>query len=223
MAAYLIAGAGKFGRLALDRLGAADPGGDFLLVDRDPQALAALGQRKNLAVQTRAGEAAAVLAGILTGTAPWDWIIPMIPGHLAYGWLLAGPLKGKGGGPVPAPREVAEAAPFSWRGPEGELYLSRAGHLCPDDCAEPEFCPVTGEERDPPLYSRLAALDLPGWLVLVVASRQLAPGVGGYAPADLLRLAREVRETTGNKILLATACRCHGVAHGLRRQGVGAG
>jgi hypothetical protein len=222
MARYLIAGAGKFGRLALTRLAAADPDGVFRVVDKDPGALAALGAREGLALVTLEGDAAAVLADLLADGSAWDWIIPMVPGHLAYRWLLAGPLRDRGWVPIPAPEDVAGAAPSWWRGPEGEIYVSRAGHLCPDDCAEPECCPVTGETREPPLYDRLAALALPGWRVLILASRQLAPGVGGYAPADLHWLARQVEETQENTILLATACRCHGVAHGLRRQGVGA-
>jgi hypothetical protein len=60
---------------------------------------------------------------------------------------------------------------------------------------------------------------LPGYQVKVIPSRQLAPGVGGYAPGRLLGLARELEDLRGN-VLIATACRCHGVMHGLRRSGV---
>jgi len=52
----------------------------------------------------------------------------------------------------------------------------------------------------------------------VVASRQLAPGVGGYAPRRLLDLAATVAKAPG-PLLIATACRCHGVVHGLQRKG----
>ena len=98
--------------------------------------------------------------------------------------------------------------------PQGELYLSRARHLCPDDCAEPEVCPVTGESRDLPLHQELASLHLAGYEIRVIPSQQLAPGVGGYPPWRLLDLARDMGALKGN-VLIATACRCHGVMHGL--------
>ena len=40
MASYLILGAGKFGRLALRRLARQDAAASFVVVDRDPAALA---------------------------------------------------------------------------------------------------------------------------------------------------------------------------------------
>jgi hypothetical protein len=104
--------------------------------------------------------------------------------------------------------------PGARRGPAGELFLSRAQHLCPDDCAEPEVCPVTGESREPPLHQELASLNLAGWKIRVIPSRQLAPGVGGYPPGRLLELARDVAAFE-DKVLIATACRCHGVIQGL--------
>jgi hypothetical protein len=103
------------------------------------------------------------------------------------------------------------------RGPAGELYLSQARHLCPDDCDEPLVCPVTGEGRQP-LFVKLAEASRPGLPIFVVASRQLAPGVGGYAPRRLAELAKTVAEAAG-PLLIATACRCHGVVHGLKRKG----
>ena len=110
--------------------------------------------------------------------------------------------------------------PGTRRGPQGELYVSRARHLCPDDCAEPEVCPVTGEPRDPPLHQELASLRLTGYEIRVIPSRQLAPGVGGYPPGRLLDLARGMGALKGN-VLIATACRCHGVIHGLAQRSEG--
>jgi hypothetical protein len=75
-------------------------------------------------------------------------------------------------------------------------------------------CPVTGESRDLPLHQELASLHLAGYEIRVIASRQLAPGVGGYAPRRLLDLARDIGALQG-KVLIATACRCHGVIQGL--------
>jgi hypothetical protein len=141
----------------------------------------------------------------------------MAPGHAAYAWLRKGPLVGGGWQPAPVPEIVGQAAPVIIRGGEGELYLSYAGHLCPDDCEEPDVCPVSGEDRGTPLYEALAVLRIPDHQILVMVSRQLAPGVGGYPPEEMLKLAEKVKSGTG-KALIATACRCHGVVHGLERR-----
>ncbi len=106
-------------------------------------------------------------------------------------------MPGRAGSPQAVPEALAGLIPGARRGPQGELYLSRAQHLCPDDCAEPEVCPVTGESRDLPLYQELASLHLAGYEIRVIASRQLAPGVGGYPPRRLLDLARDMGELNG--------------------------
>jgi len=213
MASYLILGAGTFGRLALERLARQDAAASFVVVDRDPMALAmrADGVPGRMPVPV---EAVAFLVQHLRGDGRWDWIIPMVPVHVAYHWLLAGPLAGSDWRPASVPEALAELIPGGRRGPQGELYLSRARNLCPDDCAEPEVCPVTGESRDPPLYQELASLQVPGYEIKIIPSRQLAPGVGGYPPWRLLDLARDMGALKGN-VLIATACRCHGVIHGL--------
>jgi hypothetical protein len=213
MASYLILGAGKFGRLALNRLARQDAAADFVVVDRDPAALTM--RVDGVPGLTRAlSEAVAFLVEHLRDDGRWDWIIPMVPVHVAFHWLMAGPLAGSAWQPAAVPEALAELIPGARRGPHGELYLSRARHLCPDDCAEPEVCPVTGEARDLPLYQELASVHPAGYEIRVIASRQLAPGVGGYSPQRLLDLARDVRALPGN-VLIATACRCHGVIHGL--------
>jgi hypothetical protein len=216
MASYLILGGGKFGRLALERLSRQDGAASLLVVDRDPGALAAA--RDSSDCRQVQAEAIAFLVQHLKRDGRWDWIIPMVPVHVAYHWLLQGPLAESAWQPAAVPEALALMIHGARSGPAGELYLSRARHLCPDDCAEPEICPVTGEARDLPLHQELAALHLPGYQVKVIPSRQLAPGVGGYSPGRLLDLARDLDALTG-KVLIATACRCHGVIHGLVRSG----
>ena len=213
MASYLILGAGKFGRLALTRLARQDAAASFTVVDRDPAALALT--LDGVTGPTRVpAEAVAFLVQHLGGDGRWDWIIPMVPVHVAFQWLLAGPLAGSAWQPEAVPEALVGLIPGARRGPQGELYLSRAQHLCPDDCAEPEVCPVTGESRDLPLHQELASLHLAGYEIRVIPSRQLAPGVGGYPPWRLLDLARDMGALKGN-VLIATACRCHGVVDGL--------
>lgn len=216
MAAYLILGAGKFGRLALARLTRQDAQARFLVVDRDRQALEAA---RDLApadrVVFRECEAIAFLEENLREDAPWDWLIPMVPVHVAFAWLWQTHLARRGWEVLEVPATLGKSFPVAQRGPQGELYLSRADHLCPDDCPEPEVCPVSGEPRDRPLYEELAGSRLPGFRWQVVASQQLAPGVGGFPPGRLARLAQELAGFSG-KILLATACRCHAVVHALK-------
>jgi hypothetical protein len=214
MAAYLILGAGKFGCLALERLARQDAAATFLVVDRRPEALAAALALGIPRVAGTAAEAVTFLTANLGEDSPWDWLIPMVPVHLAWAWLLAGPLRGWE--PAAAPASLGDLAPVAWRGPEGQWYLSRAAHRCPDDCAEPEsLCPVSLEPRKVSLSDELAAVSLPGFTIKVVASRQLAPGVGGYPPRALPALARDLAGQ-GGRTLIATACRCHGVVHGLK-------
>jgi len=219
MTRYLILGAGKFGRLALVRLFRQEAAAALVVVEHRPEALAAARALGLPGVEWVEAEAMAFLAANLKGKPPWDWLIPMVPVHVAVAWLLAGPLKGWETVAVP---EAAGRLAKDWsRGPAGQLYLSRAAHLCPDDCSEPDsVCPVSGESREVPLSAELAAVNLPGWSTRVIPSRQLAPGVGGYPPEALLALGRELTGMAG-KVLVATACRCHGVVHGLRRTGDG--
>jgi NAD(P)-dependent dehydrogenase (short-subunit alcohol dehydrogenase family) len=226
MARYLILGAGKFGRLAVARLARQEARAALVVVDRRPEALAAVRALGVPGVEWVEAEAVTFLAANLGDKPPWDWLIPMVPVHVAVAWLLAGPLEGWETAAVP---EVVGGLARVWsRGAAGQLYLSRAAHLCPDDCPEPEsMCPVSGEPREAPLFAELAAVNLPGWSTAVIASRQLAPGVGGYPAEELLGLARDLAKR-GGQVLIATACRCHGVVHGIRRtedggRGTGAG
>jgi hypothetical protein len=223
MARYLILGAGKFGRLALIRLARQEPGASFVVVDQSPVALAAARALDSPPFEGVESEAISFLGQRLAGNGSWDWLIPMVPVHVAFAWLSRTAPEGSGWQAVAVPESLRHLVPVATRGPQGEWYLSRARHLCPDDCPEPDsICPVSGEARDLPLYRELASLEVPGYQVIVIPSRQLAPGVGGYTPRDLLDVARDLAGMPG-PILVATACRCHGVVHGLARRPGGQG
>ena len=94
MARYLILGAGKFGRLALARLARQEAAASFQVVEHRPEALAAARALALPEVEWVAAEAIAFLAANLRDNPPWDWLIPMVPVHVACAWLLAGPLNG---------------------------------------------------------------------------------------------------------------------------------
>jgi hypothetical protein len=219
MASYLILGAGKFGRLAVERLSLRDPTARFAIVDQSKEALAGVHTVNGVRVVKVHAEVSTFLKEHLPQYASWDWLIPMVPVHVALLSLQQGLVAAGGWDYMDVPEDVKKLAPIAIRGPHGELYLSRAGHLCPDDCPEPEdVCPVSGESRRPALYEELAALSLPGFQIRVMPSRQLVPGVGGYPPQELVDLARSITDVQ-EQLLVATACRCHGVVHALRRRG----
>ncbi|RLB12393.1 MAG: hypothetical protein DRG63_11710, partial [Deltaproteobacteria bacterium] len=76
------------------------------------------------------------------------------------------------------------------------------------------YCTVTGEKRDRPLYQLLRELPVAGFNIHVIRSRQLAPGLGGYAISELFGLCSKLRQMPDSKWLLATSCKCHGVLNG---------
>jgi hypothetical protein len=80
------------------------------------------------------------------------------------------------------------------------------------------MCSVTGEGRKANLFELIQKIEVPGYQTLVVRSHQLALGVGGYQLSTLWRLLEAARSSDKN-ILVATACRCHGVINALRFEG----
>ena len=74
---------------------------------------------------------------------------------------------------------------------------------------------MTGEVREADLFDVVRNIEVAGYVTLVVRSHQLAPGVGGYQLSALWRLLEEARSTEKD-ILVATACRCHGVIDALK-------
>ncbi len=142
---------------------------------------------------------------------PGNIIVPAIPLHLAFEWLkryLGEKYKVE---KISVPPEARGPLPHTWEGSEGSLLVSYADFVCPDNCPEPEYCTVTGERRDRPLFQLLRNLTLPGFRTLVIRSHQLAPGLGGYKVADLTDAAARVAQGGAGKWLLGSACRCHGV------------
>lgn len=219
MTHYLILGAGHFGGLALQRLAQQDPSAHFTLADQNPAALAACRLPELHAVQLVVEEGIAFLASRLKADPPLDWIIPALPRHVAFEWLRRHTSPGWRWELLSVPVEVENLAVQAFRGKQGEVYLSQADFLCPDDCPEPEdHCYQTGRPRAEALYTLLENLLLPDFVIQVVRSHQLAPGVGGYSPAALQRLWQQAQGSAG-QLLVATACRCHGVVHAARRSG----
>ncbi len=164
-----------------------------------------------------AAPAADFLTEALEGAMPPDWIIPAIPRHVAFDWLWGQCPGSEVCCRVPVPAAVGQDLPVALEGAGGELYLSLSTKRCPDDCPEPaKKCSLTGAPRAYNLYDYLEHIVLMEYTSLVIRSRQLAPGVGGYRPKDLWLLRDQVFSLEG-KVLISTACRCHGVIQGLER------
>ena len=208
--AYLIIGCGHFGRRAVQTLAQGDPSATIFVIDQHKETFRKI---SDLDVETIHGDAVHRLGQILSSNQHVDYIIPAVPFHLAFEFLL---LKLK---PLGARRcEVPPLGrlPNAMRGKTGDVYTSFADFHCPEDCNEPARCTVTGRKRERPLYKVLA--DLSGAFDLrVIRSRQLAPGMGGFRTSDLLRLLKDLerREASDRPFLISTACCCHGVISAL--------
>lgn len=204
-----VMGAGHFGRLAIKRLPEDHPGAKLTAVD--------LKEARGLPERVRfvKGDAADFLFTDFDERVAW--IVPAVPVHLAFEWLLKELGASAGRARVPdgvVELLVARNIPSVQRTDDGSLLVSAAATTCPDDCPEPaKLCPATGEAREEDLFAMLGGMDVPGWPVHVVRSRQLSVGVGGFSPRDLLLLRESVPKRGG--LLVATACRCHGVVSGL--------
>ena len=208
-----IIGAGRFGALALDRLSVITPGTRFSVVDPDGTRLARMAAPNRELISE---DGIAFLAEHLCPESAPDWIIPALPVHLAAEWCLEklGPQRAQR---IDLPSGCLIGLPNPMRGDGGDIYVSQATFICPDDCPEPaKICTATGEPRKPNLFDVLRDTPCPGFQSQVIRSRQLGPGVGGYRPRRLFDLLDQLDHTNGD-ILVSTACRCHGVITGIKR------
>ena len=208
---YLILGGGHFGRLATERLLQENPYSDILVVDRQPKALEAF---VLLPVQISLGDGISELNRLLKTGHPFDYVIPSVPFHVAFEYLLLN-LKPLGARRNSVP--LISGLPNALMGENGDLYTSLADFLCPDDCSEPPFyCTVTGKKREKPLYQILTDV-FRSYESRVIQSQQLAAGVGGFPPRILGDLLEDLGAFAmlGQPVLISTACRCHGVTSAL--------
>lgn len=197
---HLIAGHGKFGRLAVERISQAFPSSKIIIVEQNPEKLL---HDLLQGVTSYKDDAVSFLLNS-TLLEPEDWIVPMVPFHLAATYLLQKSSKLR---PMPFPLEISLFVPNPYPSGPSDLCCSVADFLCPDNCPEGICCTVTGQPRSP-LYETLERLEFPEFKVLVLRSSQILPGVGGYKLADLLKLEQRI---TSGKYIIATSCKCHAV------------
>lgn len=213
MESIWILGAGKFGRMAVERLTRANPESNITLVDQNPQVLQGLTGR---AITRIHADGIQFLVENLTGSDQPEWIVAAIPIHVAFEWIrikLSPMLEIKR---IQIPAAVIARLPNALQSEQGTVYTSNAAFVCPDDCPDPaQFCIYTGQPRPCNLHEELEALPSDEFESIVVRSHQLLPGVGGCQPIDLFRTLNRVK-AAAKPILLSTACRCHGVMDAFR-------
>ena len=207
--AILIIGAGHFGKRAARILSqirhAQTP---VLIIDKDKGKLSGI---KDLPVESILCDGIDFLVENFRSLNPSNTIIPAIPFHLAFEWLKRYFDNGLSIKKIAEPKGIKSFLPHTWKGSEGSLLVSYADFRCPDDCPEPEdYCTLTGEKREKPLYELLRQLMIPCFGVHIIRSHQLAPGLGGYKSDELNKLAVSITEGGAGKWLVGTACRCHG-------------
>jgi len=211
-ARYLVLGCGRFGLRAVRQILSKDFRAVIEAVDTDPRALDAVEGSDVIRV---CADAVDHMAARLSGPDPPHWIIPTVPIHVVYHWLVRALEKGHKVERIMAPEGLelpGEMRPTAW-----EVYSSLADSLCPVDCPGPsgDICPETGEYRGRPLYRILEDIRCSGFVSRVLRSHQLAPGVGGLRFSDLHGLPEEIARES-RPVLLSTASHCHGVTSALR-------
>ncbi|NVL91167.1 MAG: potassium transporter [Desulfobacterales bacterium] len=210
---YWIIGAGKFGTKAVEKLHRKRPGASITIVDRDAEVLAGLDHHS---VEKVCMEGASYLETHLDTQLEPDWIVPAVPIHLAFEWVRLKLSNDRRIEIFAVPAEIEDMLPNPKRGPQGQLFVSYADFRCPDYCTEPyDKCTWTGKPRKGLLYKTIEEIDYKDYRSIVIQSRQLAPGAGGYWP-DVLKqsLADVSKEKT--PVLYSTASFCHGVVHAFK-------
>ena len=207
MDSCLIIGCGHFGGCAVEKLHRKDLHSEIIAVDKNEERVKNI---SHLPIETVICDGLLYLNKFLSEGGSANYIVPAIPFHLAFEFILS-QLKPLGGRRRKVPN--LPGVPNPVRGKKRDLYTSLANFLCPEDCPEPaQYCAVTKERRAKPLYKIL--MDLRGpFESKVIWSHQLGPGMGGFRYMDLLDLLRDLREikTPERLILISTASRCHGV------------
>jgi hypothetical protein len=204
--AVFIIGAGHFGARAA-RILSQRSDAPIFVVDPDEKGLASL---KGLKVHGVQRDGIQFLLDHFHLLKDANTIVPALPHHLAYEWLIRFLPAEMQIQKVPVP-EAVPPLPHASLASEGSTLVSYADFLCPDDCPEPIYCTVTGEKREQPLYALLRGLRLPPFQVHIIRSHQLAPGLGGYKARDLRETADRIINDDAAMWILGTACKCHGI------------
>jgi len=207
-----ILGAGRFGRLAAERLKLRFPNALLSVTDRSAAKVDEI--TRDVGIEGEVQECIRSIGRI--EMADDLWLIPAVPVHVGFEWVVSQLERVAQVRTISVPEEVDSKVPNPVRGPAGTLYASFATFTCPDYCSEPEeICTFTGKGRLGNLYDIFGRVPASGFDVAVLRSWQLAPGVGGYPARSLRELLAGIVLKPG-RYLVATSCRCHGVMDALQ-------
>ncbi|MBR9987116.1 MAG: potassium transporter [Desulfosarcina sp.] len=208
---FWILGAGRFGQIAVKRITRHIPHATLTVVDQKPFTM------DGADIATIREDGIKWLNRTLVPNASVDLIIPAIPVHVAVDWLILNLNQSFDINPLSIQDSWLTRLPHAMRGKAGQAFVSHADFICPDDCPEPaNVCTHTGKPRPMDLFRWLGKFDLDDVLPIVIRSHQLLPGVGGIYPADLMSALDIVCNHSHRPMMIATACRCHGVADFMR-------
>ena len=213
---FWIIGAGRFGKMAVERITRRFPQATIKVVDHQTADI------DHPRVTVIRHDAIDWLAATLHRDASVDVIIPAIPVHVAAEWIKRKLLDIYVLHSIEIPDAWIGQLPHAIPGAAGQFYVSHADFICPDNCPEPKtICTHTGEPRPGDLFRLLAEINLGNTTCIILRSHQLEPGVGGLLPADLISALDTGRSRRQQQVMVATACRCHGVVDfiGLKRKG----
>lgn len=197
----IVVGGGKFGLKAVQFLLAKKR--DFVVLDPREDCEVAKAFRENF-IKAKAEE----LPKFVEELKP-EWIFPTAPVH-----VLAEAIKHRFKPWNEKVDEILAGIPIKVvvSVGKGSIVVSyNRDELCVDNCSSPEVCPVTKVKRPCPMFEliKFACRE-----AKVVVSHQLAPGIGAMKGEDFLEVLREAERA--EKIVVATACKCHGVITALR-------
>jgi hypothetical protein len=208
---YLIIGCGHFGSRAAKKLSERNSHSRIIVVDQNKKALQKVSRPP---IEPSVSDGTVFLKQFLSKGKRVDYIIPAVPLHLAFEFILSH-LRPWGAKRKRIP--PVAGLPNAVIGKTGDLYTSLANFVCSEDCPEPaQYCATTKKRRPKPLYQILNDLKGP-FESRVIRSHQLTPGVGGFRPEALLGLLQDLKKkiNPGQLILVSTASRCHGVTSAL--------
>ncbi len=96
---------------------------------------------------------------------------------------------------------------------KGSIVVSyNRDHECLENCSAPDVCPVTKMRKPAPMYDMLKFAVPDGF---IIESIYLKPGLGAIKGQDLKNLIEWAEKK--DKVIVGTACRCHGVLSSFRR------
>ncbi|MFH0785293.1 MAG: potassium transporter [Pseudomonadota bacterium] len=203
---FWILGGGRFGQLAVQRIRHHMPGAEVTVIDEKPTELNA--------DRLICADGIAWLAQHLEEYSPVDMVVPAIPVHVAAGWLQDRLSAQFTIHAIDPDADWINLLPNAIRGQSGQYFVSHADFICPDNCPEPEkICTYTKKTRPLDLFRLLALMPSHNLTPIVLRSHQLLPGVGGLLPAELFSALAKATTHSDQPLMVATACRCHGVVN----------